>query len=109
MQNERQTKIFKLCEKLKTLTKKFDQQTKGTHLRKMFAQMQQYTLRMINSERKKSVQHKAKGPTKSFSYELMTLNSLDQEIQKFLPHLFSQRFLKKREKKEAAQVYFTLR
>ena len=91
------------------MKKKFDEQTKGTHLRKMFAQMQQYTLRMIDSERKKSVQHKAKGPTQRFSYELMTQNPLVQEIQKFLPHLFYQRFVKKKEKKEAAQVFSALR
>ena len=75
----------------------------------MFAQAQKYALIKINSERKKSVQHKAKGPTKRFSYELITPNPLDQEIQKFLPHLFYQWFVKKMGKKEAAQVYSALR
>ena len=75
----------------------------------MFAQAQKYALIKINSERKKSVQHKAKGPTQRFSYKLMTPNPLDQEIQKFLPHLFYQRFVKKREKKEAAKVFSALR
>ena len=87
----------------------FDQQTKGTHSRKMFAQVQNYTLRMIISERKKSVQHKAKGPTKRFSYDLMTHPPLDQEIQKFLPHLLSKGFVKKGREKEAVKVFPALR
>ena len=31
MQNEKQTKVFKVHEKIKNLEKKFDEQTKGTH------------------------------------------------------------------------------
>ena len=59
--------------------------------------------------KEKSVQYKAKGPTQKFSYKLMTPNLLDQEIQKFLPHLFYQRFVKKKEKKEVAKVFPALR
>ena len=38
MQNEKQSTISKLHEKIKILWKKFDKQTKGTQWRKKFAQ-----------------------------------------------------------------------
>ena len=75
----------------------------------MFAQVRQYTLMMINLKRKKSVRQKGKGPTKRFSYGLMSPKPLDQEREKFLPHLISRGFVKRGEKKEGDKLFFALR
>ena len=89
MQNEKQRKIFAAHEKMKIFRKKVDQQTKGTHPRKMFAQTRKYSLKINNLKRQKKVKQEEKGPTKSFSYHLMSLKPPGQEIQKFLSELTS--------------------
>ena len=85
MQNEKQSKIFKVHEKLKLFRKKIYQQTNGTNPRKMFARVCQSSFVKVNLKREKRLNEKAKGPTKSFSYDHGSLKPLDQKIQKFLP------------------------
>ena len=53
MQNEKGTKVFKVHEKTKILRKKFDQQTKGTPSRKMFAQTSQCQFMMTTFQNQK--------------------------------------------------------
>ena len=89
MQNEKQRKIFAAHKKMKIFRKKVDQQTKGTHPRKMFAQTRKYSLTINNLKRQKKVKQEEKGPTKSFSHHLMSLKTPGQEIQKFLSELNS--------------------
>ena len=84
MQNEKQSKVYKVCENHKNFRKKVDEQTKGTPNRKMFAQTRNYSLKMNNLKRKKSLRQKEKEQTKRFSYGLMCLKPQDQKIQKFL-------------------------
>ena len=57
----------------------------------------------------KSVIYKAKGPTNNFSYHLMTLKPLNQELEKFLAYLISRGFVKRGKKKEAHELYSALR
>ena len=64
---------------------------------------------MNNFKRKERVKQKDKGPTKKFSSGLKTPKPQDQKIQKFLPHLVSDRFVKTREEEEADSLYFALR
>ena len=89
MQNEKQSKVYKVHGNLKIFRKKVDEQTKGTPPRKMFAQAQKYSLKMNNFKRKKSVKQEEKGPTKRFSYGPMCLKPPGKEIQKFLPQVVS--------------------
>ena len=87
MQYEKQSKIFKVYEKSKIFRKKFDEQTNGTNPRKMFARVYQSSFMKVNLKREKSLNQKAKGPTKRFSYDHESLKPLDQELEKFLPQL----------------------
>ena len=61
---------------------------------------------MSNLKRKKSVKQKEKGPTKRFSYDLMSRKRLGQEIEKFLAHQTSKGFVKQGQKKEADKAIF---
>ena len=83
-QNEKQRKLFAGHEKMKNVRKKVDQQTKGTPPRKLFAQTRKYSLEINTLKRQKKVKQEEKGPTKTFSYHLMSLKPPGQEIQKFL-------------------------
>ena len=103
MQNEKQRKVIKVHEKLKILRKKFDEQTKGTHPRKMSGQSRKYSFRMNNLEGKRSVREKDKGPTKRFSYGLRSPKPQDKKIQKFLPHLIPGGGWKTRGEKKVAK------
>ena len=87
MQNEKQTKIFKVHEKLKILRKKFDQQTKGTPWRKMFPQTWQYQLRMTSWKQKKIRETERKRSNEKLF--IWCPKPLDQKLEKFLPHLIS--------------------
>ena len=83
MQNAKETKLFKVHEKLKIFTKKFDQQTKGTLPRKMFAQTSQYRLRMITFQREKKCETERKQSNKMvfvWSYGSTTPGSRVKEI-----------------------------
>ena len=88
--------------------KLFDEQTKGTHSRKMFAQIWQSAFMMFNLEKKKSVKQEEKGPTKRFSYDLRGRKRLDQEIEKEISFLTSRGILKRAQKKEGHQLFFAL-
>ena len=107
MQNEKQRKIFAAHEKMKIFRKKVDQRTKGTPPRKMIAQTRKYSLKMNNLKRKKRVKQEEKGPTKSFSYDLMSLKLPGQEITEisFRTNLFP--FLENaRKKKDSDEVFW---
>ena len=58
--------------------------------------------------RKKSVKHKAKGPTKRFSYDLGGPKPLKKKIRKFLSHPISRAGAKRVKKKEPASPFFAL-
>ena len=109
MQNEKQSTFFKVHEKFKILRKKLDEQTKGTHWRKKFAQIQHHRLMMVSWKRWKSVRHKGKDPTTRFSYELTTPKPRDQEIQKFLPNLISTADCKTSGEKRTWKRFWALR
>ena len=109
MQNEKQTKLFKDHENLIFFRKKVDQQTKGTHPRKMFAQSRKYSVKMNNLKRKKSVKQEEKAPTKRFSYCLRGQKPQDQKIQKFLPHLISVGGVSNKKRKKSCCSFLALR
>ena len=89
IQNEKQSTFFKLYENINILRKKFDQHTKGTNWRKTLPKSDTINSWWSLWKRKKSVRHKANGPTNRFSYDHRTVKPQNQEIQKFLPHLIS--------------------
>ena len=106
MQNEKQRKIFAAHEKMKKFRKKVDQRTKGTPPRKMIAQTRKYSLKMNNLKRKKRMKQEEKGPTKRFSYDLMSLKLPGQEITEisFRTNLFP--FLENARKKKTPMKFF---
>ena len=108
-QNEKQRKIIKVHENVKISRKKFEEQTKGTPPRKMFAQIWQHRLMMIDLIKKEGFRQKEKGPTKRFSYGLMSRKPQDQEIEKFLPHPISGGMCKTSGRKGGWQRFVALR
>ena len=83
MQNDKETKVFKLHEKIKILRKNFDEQTKGTPSRKMITQTSQYRLRLTTFQNEKKRETESKQPNKQvFIYfqGSKTPGSRDREI-----------------------------
>ena len=108
MQNEKQRHLVEDNESQFFSQNVFDEQTKGTPSGKMLAQAWKFWLRMNNFTGKKSVKHKAKGPTKRFSYDLGGPKPLEKKIRKFLSHPISRGGAKRAKKKEPASPFFAL-
>ena len=82
-QNKKQSKMFKVHEKLKKIRKNFDEQTKGTSWKKSFDQaLHQWLTMRINFKEKKldKDRHRTKHKVFIWHYRPKTLRSKDTEI-----------------------------
>ena len=62
----------------------------------------------LSQKEKKSLKQKAKGLIRRFSYDHGGLKPQEKELEKFLPHLISEGFVKRAQKKEGDTLFFAL-
>ena len=105
MQNEKQTKIFKVHEKLKSFRKNLINRQKAHPEGKCLLKPDNNNSWWAIFEEKKSVKQKGKGPTKRFPYGLRSPKTRDQKLEKFLSHLISSGIVKRAGKKEAQNAF----